>query len=174
MNDAHESSPQKRKPWREPMVWLVFAIPAAAVFASFALLYESARSSGNNDMVPDDVKRTAQIQTTDLTPDARAQQLHLGAVARTAKGTIEVDPVAGEFDRHAPLRLSLHHPTVARLDMVMELAPTANGWGKVQDIDLSHDWNVQLAPMDGAWRLQGRWIARQQAIYLQPAVGNNN
>ena len=174
MNEPHESAPQKRKPWREPMVWLGFAIPAAAVFASFALLYESARSSGNNDMVPDDVKRTAQIQTADLTPDARAHQLHLSAVVRTAKGTIEVDPVAGEFDRHAPLQLSLHHPTVAKLDMVMELAPSANGWSKTQDIDLSHDWNVLLTPADGAWKLHGRWIARQQAIYLQPAVGNSD
>ncbi|MBS0218329.1 MAG: FixH family protein [Proteobacteria bacterium] len=173
MNDNHESPVQKRSPWREPMVWLVFAIPAAAVFASFALLYESARSSGNNDMVPDEVQRTAQIQTADLTPDARAQQMHLSAVARTAKGTIEVDPVSGEFDRHAPLQLSLHHPTAARLDMVVELAPSANGWSKAQDIDLSHDWNVQLAPANGAWKLHGRWVARQQAIYLRPAIGSD-
>ncbi len=172
MNDPREPA-RKRSPWREPMVWLVFAIPAAAVFASFALLYESARSSGNNDMVPDKVQRTAQMQTTDLGPDVRAQQLKLSAVARTAKGTVEVDPVAGEFDRTAPLVLSLHHPTAEKLDVVLQLAPTANGWSTVRDIDLSHDWNVQLAPANGAWKLHGRWIARQQAIYLHPSVGND-
>ena len=171
MTTTQESVAQKRSPWREPMVWLIFAIPAASVFASFGLLYASERSSGNNDMVPDKVQRTAQIQTTDLTPDARAQQLHLSAIARTAKGTVEVDPVAGEFERMAPLVLSLHHPSIAKLDTAMELAPTATGWSKVQDIDLSHDWNVQLAPVNGAWKLHGRWIARQQAIYLHPTVG---
>ncbi len=170
---TRESPTQKRKPWREPMVWLVFAIPATAVFASFGLLYASARSSGNNDMVPDDVKRTAQIQTADLSPDARAQQLRLSAIARAAKGVVEVDPVAGEFDRTAPLVLSLHHPTAARLDMTVKLAPSANGWSKAQDIDLSHDWNVQLAPADAAWKLHGRWIARRQAIYLHPAIGSD-
>ena len=173
MNDPRDSSMQKRSPWREPMVWLVFAIPAAAVFASFALLYASARSSGNNDMVPDEVQRTAQIQTTDLSPDDRAQQRHLSAVARTAKGVVEVDPVAGEFDRGKPLLISLHHPTSANLDITLELAPTKTGWSKVQDIDLSHDWNVQLTPADGTWRLRGRWVARQQAIYLHPAVGSD-
>ena len=173
MNDNHESPVQKRSPWREPMVWLVFAIPAASVFASFGLLYASARSSGNNDMVPDDVKRTAQIQTADLGPDARAQQLRLSAIARTAKGIVEVDPVTGNFDHAAPLVLSLHHPTTAKLDIALELAPTANGWSTTRDIDLSHDWNVQLAPAGGAWKLHGRWIGRQQAIYLHPAIGGD-
>lgn len=173
MNDSREPATQKRSPWREPMVWLVFSIPAAAVAASFGLLYASARSSGNNDMVPDKVQRTAQIQTADLGPDARAQQLRLSAVARTAKGAIEVDPVAGDFDRAAPLVLSLHHPTVEKLDVVVQLAPSANGWSAARGIDLSHDWNVQLAPANGAWRLRGRWIARQQAIYLHPAMGGD-
>ena len=102
-----------------------------------------------------------------------AGKLAVGEASCTV--SVEVtSPVAGEFDRHAPLQLSLHHPTVAKLDMVMELAPSANGWSKTQDIDLSHDWNVLLTPADGAWKLHGRWIARQQAIYLQPAVGNSD
>ena len=50
-----------RPPWKEPMVWLVVAIPAASVLASVALLVTAARSSGNNDVVADPVRRTAQI-----------------------------------------------------------------------------------------------------------------
>lgn len=173
MNNPDESPARKRSPWREPMVWLIIAIPAAAVLVSFILLYASEKSSGNNDMVPDTVQRTAQIQTTDLSPDVRAQQLKLSAVARTAKGLVEVDPVAGTFDRTAPLVLSLHHPTAEKLDLQLDLAPTATGWSTPRDLDLSHDWNVQLTPANGAWRLRGRWIARQQAIYLHPAVDSN-
>lgn len=163
----------KRSAWREPMVWLVAAIPIAAVIATVALLVTASRSSGNNDAVADNVQRTAQVQVTDLGPDARARQLHLSAIVRTGKGAIEALPVAGDFDRAAPLMLALHHPTRQDLDRTLRLVPAKTGWRIEEDVDLSHDWNVQLAPSDGAWRLQGRWIAHQQATYLHPALGGN-
>jgi hypothetical protein len=161
---------EKRSAWREPMVWLVAAIPAAAVIATIALLVTASRSSGNNDAVADRVQRTAQVQVADLGPDARARQLHLSAIVRTGKGTIEVLPVDGNFDRAASLSLSLHHPSRADLDRVVRLTPTTTGWRASGAIDLGHDWNAQLGPGDGTWRLQGRWSAGQQAAYLHPAL----
>ena len=163
----------KRSAWREPMVWLIAAIPTAAVVATIALLVTASRSPGNNDAVADDVQRTAQVQVADLDPDARAQQLRLSAIVRTGKGTVEVIPVEGEFDRGEPLVLALHHPSRAELDRTLELAPAPNGWRAKMDLDLGHDWNVQLGPRNGAWRLQARWTARQQAAYLHPALGGD-
>jgi len=168
----------RRSAWREPMVWLIAAIPAVAVIASVALLVTASRSSGTDDAVADNVRRTAQVQVADLGPDARAKQLHLSAVVRTGKGMIEVVPVDGSFDRNAPLTLALHHPARAELDRTFTLAPVKTGWRAEADTtfhsrDLSHDWNVQLGPADGAWRLQGRWIAGQQATYLHPALGSD-
>lgn len=163
----------KRSAWREPMVWLVAAIPAVAVIATVALLVTASRSSGNNDAVADTVQRTAQVQVSDLGPDARAKQLRLSAIVRSGKGAIEVLPVDGAFDRHARLTLALHHPTRAELDRTFDLAPTGTGWRAGETADLTHDWNVQLGPADGAWRLQGRWIARQQATYLHPALAGD-
>lgn len=161
---------EKRSPWREPVVWLVVALPAAAVVATVAMLVAASRSSGTSDPVAGDVRRTAQVQVADLDPDARAQRLGLSAVVRTGKGTVEVLPVAGEFDRQAPLALTLRHPSRAEQDVPLELQPSATGWQAGADLDLSHDWNVQLGPADGSWRLQGRWTARQQATYLRPAL----
>lgn len=166
----------KSAAFREPMVWLLVAIPAASVIAAVVLLTLAARSSGSDDAVADPVRRTAQIQVADLGPDARARSLKLSAVVRSGKGTVDVMPVNGEFDRAAPLTLSLRHPSHADLDRTLTLKPTKTGWRAQPDspedgsLDLSHDWNVQLAPADGAWRLQGRWPARQQAAYLHPAV----
>jgi len=156
--------------WREPMVWLVAAIPAAAVIATVALLVTASRSSGTNDAVADQVRRTAQVQVVDLGPDARARELKLSVIARTAKGVIEVLPVEGAFDRKAPLTLTLHHPARAELDRSLSLVPTDTGWRIQGELALGHDWNVQLAPADRHWRLQGRWPAGQQAAYLQPAL----
>lgn len=163
----------KRSAWREPMVWLIVAIPAAAVIATVAMLVTASRSSGTNDSVAGDVRRTAQVQVADLDPDARAQQLHLSAIVRVGKGSVEVLPVDGEFDRNAPLTLSLQHPSRAELDRTLELAPAPTGWRSEARLDLSHDWNVQLAPAGTAWRLQGRWNSRQQATYLHPALGDD-
>lgn len=160
----------RRSAWREPMVWLVAAIPAAAVIATVALLVTASRSSGTNDAVADQVQRTAQVQVADLGPDAKARQLHLSAIVRAGKGAIEVLPVDGDFDRGAPLVLSLRHPARAELDRTLMLAPTRTGWRIAADTDTAHDWNVQLGPKDARWRLQGRWNAGQQAAYLHPAL----
>ena len=160
----------KRSAWREPMVWLVAAIPAAAVVATIALLVTATRSSGNNDLVADEVQRTAQVQVADLGPDAAAQHLQLSAVVRTGKGIVEVLPVDGGFDRNASLVLALHHPARAALDRDIALLPVKTGWRSDGEIDVSHDWNVELRPADGAWRLRGRWSSGQQATYLRPAL----
>lgn len=160
----------KRSAWREPMVWLVAAIPAAAVIATIALLITASRAPGNNDAVADKVQRTAQVQVVDLGPDAKARQLHLSAIVRVGKGAIDVLPVDGDFDRNAPLILSLHHPARAELDRTLTLAPVTTGWRVAADLDLTHDWNAQLSPTNSAWRLQGRWSTGQQATYLHPAL----
>ena len=71
-----------RAAWREPMVWLVFAIPALAIVFTVTLLVVASRSSGTNDAVAARVQRTAQVQVADLGPDATARQLGLIAAVR--------------------------------------------------------------------------------------------
>ena len=159
-----------RAAWREPMVWLVFAIPALAIVFTVTLLVVASRSSGTNDAVAARVQRTAQVQVADLGPDATARQLGLIAAVRRSGGRVEVLPVAGRFDRAAPLTLSLHHPSRADDDREVALAPTKDGWQATLEFDLAHDWNLQLAPADGRWRLHGRWTARHPAATLRPAL----
>ncbi len=175
-DSGSDPKPGKRPAWREPMVWLVVAIPVAAIAATITMLVVASRSSGNNDVVDDTVRRTAQVQVADLGPDAVARQMRLSAIVRAdtrGTGAVEVLPVQGGFDRSATLALTLHHPSQAGLDRSFVLAPTATGWRAQGAVDLSHDWNIQLAPPDRRWRLQGRWTARQRAAYLQPAIAGN-
>ncbi|MES2859082.1 MAG: FixH family protein [Pseudomonadota bacterium] len=159
-----------RPAWREPMVWLVVAIPAASVVASFALLFAAARSSGNNDLVADPVQRTAQIQTADLGPDSRAARLRLAALLRIDGADVEVLPLTGNFDAAAPLVLALRHPTDAARDRSLVLQPaTTSGWRIPARIASGNDWNLQLGPADGSWRLQGRLPRAQRSARLDPA-----
>ena len=160
----------KSSPWREPMVWLLVAIPALAVFASVALLVAADRTSGNNDLVPDNVRRTGQAQVVDLGPSERARSLGLGAVVRVSKDGIDALPTGGDFDHTQPLQLLLAHPLEAAKDRTLELRPSVFGWHAEGAIDLGHDWNVRLQPKDGAWRIDGRWLRGQQAVFVHPAV----
>ena len=107
--DPVATKPAARPAWREPMVWLVVAIPLAAVVASTALLVSAARSTGNNDAVTDQVRRTAQIQVEDLAPDLAARELQLAATVSVEGERISLQPDGGDFPRDAELHLSLQH-----------------------------------------------------------------
>ena len=162
-------APNKRPAWREPMVWLVAALPIASVIAGISLLVIAVRSGGA-DTVADPVQRTAQIQVSDLGPDELARQRQLTAIVRVGAGVIEVLPVTGDFDHGAPLRLALHHPTLASADRELLLQPTELGWRAKVDLDASHDWKLRVSAADGSWRLRGRMPQGQLAAHLKPAV----
>lgn len=163
MNDQH------RHPLREPVVWLVIALPLAAVIASIWLVVLSSRG-GSIDSVADEVQRTGQIQTTDLGPDERAVRLKLGAVLQSEAGMLRVFPAGGDFRRGENLRLTLLHPYSEDADQVLTLLPDKLGWHVEHAPDPGHDWNVQLGDQDGTWRLRGRLPRGQHAAHLGPAL----
>ena len=56
-------------PWREPMVWLVFGLPAAALLAAIALIVILIRSSGSNtDDVTEPVQEASSTQAHATAP----------------------------------------------------------------------------------------------------------
>lgn len=160
---------EKRSPWREPMVWLVAAIPTMSFFAVGGLIW-AANQAGGVDGVSDDVARTGQIQTTDTHPAENAARLNLSAVVKFDGKRIEVFPGSGTFDRSEALVLKLHHPVSAADDRTLALATTVHGWGAAVDLKTDHDWVLELAPASGRWRLDGRWPAGQQAALLRPSL----
>ena len=165
---------QKTSPWRQPIVWLMVVLVGAVVIGS-VVMYVVANADGPMDVVPDKVQRTGQAQQADLSPDARAAQDKLGAIARYDEehGFLEVLPVSGNFDHSAALQLKLHHPTRESEDQVFQLAPHEAGWRIDAKPALDHDWLLQLQPASGeAWRLRGRMPKGQLAAQLRPAVGD--
>ncbi|MFL6592796.1 MAG: FixH family protein [Luteimonas sp.] len=150
------------------MVWLLVALPLSAVVAAFWLLYAAAHSSGNDDLVPDRIQKTGEIQVSNLGPDSVAQRRNLSAVLRVEPQRVDVIPVTGDFDRNAPLRLSLRHPARAASDRTLVLKPDDAGWSAVGTIAKDNDWIVELAPSDNLWRIQGRLPREQQAARLAP------
>jgi hypothetical protein len=158
-----------RSPTREPMVWLMVGLPAASVVAG-VLLVATAIRSGGADTVNDEVRRTAQIQQTDLSPDSRASSMGLSAVLRVEGSAIEVLPATGEFQRDQAILLILGHPTDAGQDRQLILRPGEQGWNVVGKLRRDHDWIVQLTSADRRWRLRGRWKSGERATRLAPAL----
>lgn len=165
-----QQTPPHHSPWRQPIVWLVVALVSVAVIGGVAMVFVA--GTGNSDSVRDPGQRTAQIQTADLGPDGVARREKLSAIVRIdpAAQLVEVLPVSGTFDRAAPLQLVLAHPSRASEDRHLLLAPGELGWRMETQVDDSHDWNVQLGPQDGRWRLTGRLPKAQQAASLRPAL----
>lgn len=157
--------------WRNPVLMLVFILPAVAIIAGVGLVVIAVRSGGA-DSVTENVRRSAQVQTVDLGPDAVAQRERLSAVMRVdmEQGVVEVLPVTGRYERAAPLQLTLVHPVRAAQDISLELVPSETGWRAEAEVDIGHDWNLRLAPADAGWRLQGRLLRGQLAAHLHPAL----
>ena len=166
-----------RHPLREPMVWLIIALPLAAVISSIWLVVLSYRG-GSIDAVADDVQRTGQIQTTNLDPDARASERKLSAVLQSENGVLRVLPATGEFRRDQPLQVQLLHPNIEKADQLLTLAPDDLGWHVAYAADETHDWSIVLSNGAGdgkanaseRWRLRGRLARGQHAAHLGPAL----
>ena len=165
MNDTNTSRPG----WREPLVWMVFGIPAIAVVALAWMVFIAA-GPGSTDSVDTTVKRTAQIQVADLGPDEAAARLRLAALLRIDGKDLEVLPLHAGFDTAKPLKLALRHPTRSELDHELLMQPTATGWRATLELDLAHDWTLRLVPQDNHWRLQGRLPRGQLSARLQPVT----
>lgn len=154
--------------WRNPVIWLVIGLPLLSIVAGIGLVVMA--GGRGNDAVTDRVRRTAQVQTTDLGADASALRGQLAAQLRVRDGRIEVRPVSGRFDKAAPLHMALLHPSQAALDTALTLRPAAGGWQSDRRVDTAHAWNLQLAAPGGQWRLVGRLEPGAHTADLRPAL----
>src|SRR3546814_12127144 len=85
--------PTSTRPWyREPMVWLMLALPAAAVVAGLSTVVIAVRASGD-DAIPESIRRTAQMQEADLAADQQALQRHLCASVQLTRSTGAVQEI---------------------------------------------------------------------------------
>jgi hypothetical protein len=143
-----------RAAWREPMVWLVAALPAATVVAGFLLLDLAGRD--RSDAVAEPVRRIAQVQQADLAADRRAAAAGLEATLEIERATGAVEVA---FGMPGAWTLALAHPIDARRDRHVPLdARNGTLHGSAGPIDAA-PYTATLESRDGAWRLAGR-IAR--------------
>ena len=119
---------EKSSIWRNPVLILVFVLPAISIIAGVGLLVMALRTGGD-DPVLDEVRRTARgAQVTDLSADQAAQAGRFAAVVRVdaENGVVEVFPLSGRFTRTAPLPLVLRHSVPSSQDVTLSPHPCDN------------------------------------------------
>jgi hypothetical protein len=154
---------------REPMLWLIIAIPLATVIGGLTTLW-LAEQSGQSDVVPEDVQRTAQAQVVDLAPDIEAARRHLSAhVAVDANnGAVRADLVSPNADD--ALVIKFVHGLRAADDVTLPMAREGDHWQASLPPMVSADWRLALEDAHGHWRLIGRLPRGSHQAQLLPAV----
>jgi hypothetical protein len=154
MSRSHAES--TTKPWyRHPYVWMLIAIPLAAVIGGIVTLRLAIVSS--DGLVVDDYYQRGKEINQVLERDRRAAVLHLEAVVELdhARDRVQVELHGGDgFAPPPKLEFAILHPTRAGRDHRMTLA--AVGAGRYEGpLPLLEPalWDLQIEAQD--WRLTG-------------------
>ncbi len=159
--------PVARAAWREPMLWLVVALPALGVLAGLLIVVAALRSGGA-DALSTDVRRTGQIQQENLAPDLAAAKAGLvGQLHLDADGGWRLDLSGNAPVNDETLQLRLIHNSEARRDRDVVLRRENGQWRGRLDASTDTGWTLRLQPVDGRWRLGGRLPAGAVAAPLQ-------
>lgn len=162
--------PVARPAWREPMLWLVVALPALGVLAG-VLIVVAALRSGGADALSTDVRRIGQIQQENLAPDLAATRGGLvGQLQLDPAGGVRLDLSGDAAVNDETLQLRFIHTSEARRDLDVVLRRKDGQWRGRVDASTDTGWNLRLQPADGRWRLAGRlpagaFVAPMQALW---------
>lgn len=158
------------RPWyREPMVWLIIALPATAVVVGFGMYYIAWQT--RDGLVVDDYYRKGKEINKSLERDRRAADLGLDGrlVMDTATNTVQVEIKSAKGVLPATLGLRWLHATRAGFDRSQELVQSGMGRYRavIPELAPGH-WYVQVEAQD--WRLQGSLHAPgEMRLELKPS-----
>jgi len=159
-------------PWyRQPLVWMLIAIPGSSVIVGFTLYYLAVESF--DGMVVDDYYKEGIEINRVLRRDHRASSLGLSAELQLNSATHRVRlqlAYKGSFE--PPMRLSLQflHATRAGFDQQVSLIHKGHGlYVGVLPALRPGSWYLELG--DPQWRLSGELVkADDKQARLLPAV----
>ncbi len=159
------------RPWhREPLVWMVIALPAAAVVAGLVTLWIAV--SGRDDVVRDDFRQAGRS----VHPDPRRDNAAVVAGVRArvaldgASGQVSVDITLDRGPQPDGLVLILSHATRSDLDRLVRLEREGDAWqGSTARFETGH-WYVEVTPSDRAWRLTGDFKGAAARLQMEPGL----
>ena len=157
-----------RRPWqREPLVWLVIAIPALTVVAGLTTVVTAFRKADVE--VSDDVRREGLAIHQDPTRDDAASALGVSAKFTLAGGHLHLELARGKAPPSSTLLVVLSHSTRAEYDQLLPLTAGADGaFDTALPALRSGHWYLEVTPTDRAWRLTGQFTGNDANLALSP------
>lgn len=151
--------------WREPMVWLIIALPLTAVLASLVTWWIAAR--GADPLVAEDYYKQGMAIHQTLERESRAAALGLTARLQVQDGTLWIQ-LAGRLDAYPDqLELTLVHPSRQEQDLTLVVPATAQGKYRIALPPMSAGQRrVILQSEHQDWRLTGRAIMPMTSLHL--------
>lgn len=151
--------------WREPMVWLIIALPVTAVVASLITWWIAAR--GADPLVAEDYYKQGMAIQQILERESRAAALGLSAELQAQGGELRVH-LDGRLDTFPDtLRLTLVHPSRQEQDLTIDLSATALGEYRAALPPIPAGQRRLILESAGQdWRLAGRADVPLTAIRL--------
>ncbi|GMR18859.1 MAG: FixH family protein [Gammaproteobacteria bacterium] len=163
-----QQNEQVTRPWyREPMVWLIIAIPLSSViYGTFFLIVSITSFDG---MVVDDYYKVGKQINRELKRDKAALAHGLTAQVMVENKTVTVFILANQ-DYTAPpaLEIRFFYSTRADIDKetFAELISPGIYKGSIPELETGR-WNVQIASDD--WRLLGSMrIPDEKKVVIKP------
>lgn len=167
---AHSEDTQAAgsRPWhREPLVWMVIAIPALTVVAGLTTVRIAFH--GADPVVADYMRKEGLAIHQDPTRDRAAAAAGVTAKVTLAADRIVVELRPGQGTRPDSLLVLLSHATQARYDQLLMLATDADGrYGATLPALPPGHWYLELSPADRAWRLTGELHGGDTTLTLKP------
>jgi len=145
----------QRRPWyREKLVWMLIALPAAAVLGGIATILIA--TSTSDGLVADDYYKQGLAINKTLARDERARELGLEAVVRLSEGAIRLSLQSrAGAEPPARLLLTLVHPTRSGEDQSIVLERDGDGFsGRFDQISAGH-WQIRIEDESRSWRMNG-------------------
>lgn len=150
------SDPNEKEPWyRQPLVWMIIAIPLSAVFMGALML--SLSISSFDGLVTDDYYKKGKEINRVLERDSYARAYNLSAtIIINASGEVmaELEHEPGLL-RPDQVELKFLHRTRSGLDhtVILEAVGSQHYRGHIEPLEKSH-WLVQLETEN--WRVNGQ------------------
>jgi len=171
MQNRSGTDPAERsRPWyREPMVWLVIALPALAVAGALASVVTAFVT--RDAVVADEYRKEGLAINRDPTRDRAAQRLGVSAALAVEDGALTVRLVPGTAPPPAQLVVIFSHATRAELDRLVTLRSVADGVYSAPLAPLAPGhWYLEVSPADRGWRLTGEFAESLGPMTLRPGT----
>ena len=141
-----------KKSWfKQFWPWFLIILPMSAVVAGISTFIIA--NDNSPDMVVDDYYKKGKAINVDLSRIRHAKALKISADITVTDQNLLI--TLHNAPDKAAIKLSLHHATLAKKDMIQMLTANADGQYYFENTNsLKGKWKVRIEPFNDSWRIE--------------------